>query len=77
MPRGSVLIAYLLKGVPASPYMPREVGLQVGLVQGYYSSRTQSSLYKVWKVILVLVQVLVRLVLPCGPRYQHRGPLVE
>jgi hypothetical protein len=56
---GSVLIAYVLRGVPASPYMPREAGLQVRSVQGYYSSRTRSSLYKVWKAILALVQVLV------------------
>jgi hypothetical protein len=33
---GSVLIAYVLRGVPALPNMLREAGLQVGLVQGYY-----------------------------------------
>jgi hypothetical protein len=47
MLRGSVLIAYILGGVPTSPYIPWEVGLQVGLVQEYYSSRTQISLYRV------------------------------
>jgi hypothetical protein len=31
---GSVLIAYVLRGVPASPYMPREAGLQVRSVNG-------------------------------------------
>jgi hypothetical protein len=56
------------RGVPASPYIVREVGLQVGLGREYYSSTSMSPLYSAGHV--QLPNRVLLLCSPCASRHQ-------
>jgi hypothetical protein len=75
MPRSSGLIGcdYKMmhmreKGAPASPYIVREAGLQVGLRREYKSGTSRSSLHNTGHVQLPIRVLLHRS--PCAPRHQ-------
>jgi hypothetical protein len=55
-------------GLPASPYIVREVGLQVGLRREYYSCMSRSSLHGSGHAQLPIRVLLHRS--PCTPRHQ-------